>query len=189
MSGSYVTKKALANALQELMTEKSFEKISVSEICERCNMNRKSLYYHFSDKYDLLNWIFDEDFDDVVNSKIKVVCGSDEHWLQIESILNRFYQKRSFYRRAIQTSGQNSFPEHFKERIRPLLKGNLEIILGMENADDFYVDFFTDAFFCSIERWLLVKDCLPVRDFVAKTRYLIVSMGKAITEKNKVLNI
>ena len=59
MADSNITKRALATALKELMEEVPFEKIQVALICERCNMNRKSFYYHFKDKYDLLNWIFD----------------------------------------------------------------------------------------------------------------------------------
>ena len=58
MAESNITKNALADALKSLMREKNFDKISVLDICEKCNMNRKSFYYHFRDKYDLLNWIF-----------------------------------------------------------------------------------------------------------------------------------
>lgn len=62
MADSNITKQALAGALKELIEEQSFEKISVSDICEGCGMNRKSFYYHFKDKYDLVNWIFDTEF-------------------------------------------------------------------------------------------------------------------------------
>ena len=62
MADSNITKKALAGALKELMDTKPFQKISVSDICERCQMNRKSFYYHFKDKYDLMNWIYDTEF-------------------------------------------------------------------------------------------------------------------------------
>ena len=44
MADSNITKRALAAALRELMEEKPFEKISVGDICERCDMNRKSFY-------------------------------------------------------------------------------------------------------------------------------------------------
>lgn len=44
------------------MMELSFEKINVAQIYERCNMNRKSFYCHFKDKYDLVNRIFDTEF-------------------------------------------------------------------------------------------------------------------------------
>ena len=59
---SSITKKALADALKQLMAEKPLQKISVGDICERCNMNRRSFYYHFRDKYDLVNWVFYTEF-------------------------------------------------------------------------------------------------------------------------------
>lgn len=62
MPDSSITKKALADALKQLMAEKPLQKISVGDICERCNMNRKSFYYHFRDKYDLVNWVFYTEF-------------------------------------------------------------------------------------------------------------------------------
>jgi AcrR family transcriptional regulator len=58
MSDSNVTKNALAASMKKLMKEEPFEKISVSDICSDCGINRKSFYYHFRDKYDLVNWIF-----------------------------------------------------------------------------------------------------------------------------------
>ena len=62
MPYSNATKQAFADALRKLLEQKPFAKISVSHICEECGMNRKSFYYHFKDKYDLVNWIFDVEF-------------------------------------------------------------------------------------------------------------------------------
>ena len=49
MADSNITKRALASALKELMESTPFTKITVSDICAKCNMNRKSFYYHFKD--------------------------------------------------------------------------------------------------------------------------------------------
>ena len=62
MADSNITKKALANALKELMASTPFKDIGIGAICEKCEMNRKSFYYHFRDKYDLVNWIYDNEF-------------------------------------------------------------------------------------------------------------------------------
>ena len=62
MADSNITRRALSAAPKELMQEKPFEKISVADICQKCEMNRQSFYYHFKDKYDLVNWIFDNEF-------------------------------------------------------------------------------------------------------------------------------
>lgn len=55
------TKVELANALRKLSHEKSFEKISVSDITSKCNLNRQTFYYHFQDKYECLEWIYKND--------------------------------------------------------------------------------------------------------------------------------
>ena len=62
MADSNITKNALASSLKSLMEQKPFQKINVNDICEGCGMNRKSFYYHFKDKYDLVNWIFYTEF-------------------------------------------------------------------------------------------------------------------------------
>lgn len=50
------TKQMLCNALITLSEKKPFSKISVSEIVNLCELNRKTFYYHFADVYDLLEW-------------------------------------------------------------------------------------------------------------------------------------
>ena len=67
MPDSLITKKALASSLKELMETQPLTKISVGDICEKCGMNRKSFYYHFCDKYELVNWIFDTEFNEIRN--------------------------------------------------------------------------------------------------------------------------
>lgn len=48
------THSLLINALGELLMEKGFEAITVSEIAERATLNRVTFYAHFQDKYELL---------------------------------------------------------------------------------------------------------------------------------------
>ena len=60
------TKKALAESLKKAMAKKPFQKITVSELIQDCNVNRKTFYYHFEDIYALLKWIFEEEAIEVV---------------------------------------------------------------------------------------------------------------------------
>ena len=69
MADSNITKRALAAALKELMEEFPFIKISVADICAKCDINRKTFYYHFKDKYDLVNWIYDTEFMEAIRRK------------------------------------------------------------------------------------------------------------------------
>ena len=48
------TKNLIYSTLIELMKEKSFEEIKVSDICEKALINRSTFYAHYEDKYELL---------------------------------------------------------------------------------------------------------------------------------------
>ena len=177
MADSNITKQALSNALKELLEEQSFEKISVSDICERCHMNRKSFYYHFKDKYDLVNWIFDTEFVEVNQTNAMYAQNEsfafDDRWKNIEIICDYFYENRSFYRRVLKVDGQNSFVSHFREFIRPLFRLRVEALLGVEDVPEMVYDFVLDGVICVVARWLLDKNCISVEDFMFNLKKLI----------------
>ena len=61
MAESEITKRAIADSLKELTKTKPFDKISVKDISEECGINRQTFYYHFIDKFNLLEWIYQTD--------------------------------------------------------------------------------------------------------------------------------
>ena len=52
-----ITKEKLATALITAMEEKALDKITVKEIIEKAEVNRKTFYYYFPDIYGLLEWV------------------------------------------------------------------------------------------------------------------------------------
>ena len=48
------TKNLIYSTLMDLMKEKTFEEIRVSDICNRSLINRSTFYAHYEDKYELL---------------------------------------------------------------------------------------------------------------------------------------
>ena len=48
------TQTILYNTLLELLKEQPFEKIKVSDICQRARINRSTFYSHYNDKYELM---------------------------------------------------------------------------------------------------------------------------------------
>ncbi len=67
------------------------ESISVQEITQRCKISRKTFYYHFRDKYDLVNWIYYSEFVRVVEEE-KV-----DGWDLVERICQVFYENKIFF--------------------------------------------------------------------------------------------
>lgn len=165
MADSGITKKALAGVMKELLCTMPFSKISVSDICEACGMNRKSFYYHFKDKYDLVNWIFYTEFFETACSK-----SFENGWDFMEGICQYFYENHAFYRKAFEITGQNSFRDYFQEMLEPILFQYSAEMFHSENPSDFFISFISDAFIASIVRWLSAKKCTEPSEYVRQLR-------------------
>ncbi len=177
MADSNITKRALAAALKELMETESFAQVSVGDICEKCQMNRKSFYYHFKDKYDLVNWIYFTEFLSTAR-----LHGNREGWALLEDLCSYFYENRKFYRKILSIEGQNSFASYFREILTLILSRDMEKIFGGDEALDFYVDFFADAFVCAIRRWLSQRDCLSAKEFSRRLKRCLVKTSCQIVQ-------
>ena len=175
MAEQNMTKTALAEALKDLMRKKPFARISVSDICESCGLNRKSFYYHFRDKYDLLNWIF---YVDIVERIIAL--EEADAWDILEQMCEYFYEEREFYRNALDVRGQNSIRESFSATVWSLLQMNLDLEDMPDAPEVMYIDIAGDAFLSVVERWLGGKDPQPPKEFVGKLREEIVFFAKMV---------
>jgi len=135
-------------------------------------MNRKSFYYHFKDKYDLLNWIFDTEI--IAFAKKRSYTEQfDQRVERFRDICNYFYENRKFYRRALMVEGQNSFSSHFREYAMLVLRERISYYMQGEEFDDFELNFFADAALGTIERWLLDKNCMPPDEFIDRLLNII----------------
>ncbi len=152
MPDSNITKMALADALKELMAKKSFSKISVRDIVEACGLTRQAFYYHFKDKYDLMNWIYYTESVRFMNS-----YDTLEHWTDgLKDLCCHMQQNRVFYINALNTTGQNSFQEYLHDYIRDISISVIENIEGREFDEEkwgFITEFIATAFVSMIVRW------------------------------------
>ena len=160
MSDSNITKHALAQALKDLLKTRTLDKVSVGNICEACGMNRKSFYYHFRDKYDLVNWIYYTEFIVRVRDKSYV-----DGWEMVEDLCNYFYENRKFYQNALRTEGQNSLSDYLRDVLTAIFTEDMARAFEGEPSIRPYAEFYADAFLCALKKWLLQKDCRPPHDF------------------------
>ncbi|MDO5521573.1 MAG: TetR/AcrR family transcriptional regulator C-terminal domain-containing protein [bacterium] len=59
------------NALEELLYKKTLDEISVSELVNRTNISRRTFYRHFTDKYDLASWYFEQFYEATFGQIVK----------------------------------------------------------------------------------------------------------------------
>ncbi|WP_138751330.1 TetR/AcrR family transcriptional regulator [Paenibacillus sinopodophylli] len=55
------TRKLIMDAFMKLVVEKEFKDITIKDITQRATVNRATFYYHFFDKYDLMDTMLSED--------------------------------------------------------------------------------------------------------------------------------
>ena len=94
------TKNSLYYALIELLKEKTFEEIKVSNICEKALINRSTFYSHYNDKYelfvDLINTLKDSlktELKEIEEDNLK-----DYYLKMIKVFLNHIEGKEDIYK-------------------------------------------------------------------------------------------
>ena len=175
MAGSDITKTALASALKELMVETPFQKISVVDICDKCGMNRKSFYYHFQDKYELVNWIFYHEF--IIPRR-----GADYEvgWNLLQDLGNYLYENKAFYKNALSVDGQNSFRDYFGEIFTPIASEYLRDIIPKNGYEQLTTKYFVDATLIATVSWLNAKQDSPADVFISLVKGTLVGFSKHI---------
>lgn len=81
------TKEALIEAFLELVNEKDFDKISVTDLVEKCGISRQTFYYHFEDIQKMLEWSF--------NNEMKRICDAQDsdNWNESADEYVAFFNK------------------------------------------------------------------------------------------------
>jgi probable dihydroxyacetone kinase regulator len=168
------TKKVLADELRSLMQIYPFEQITVTQLCESCGVNRKSFYYHYKDKYDVINQIFDNE---MMNSSLS--SRNLSGWIYLRCLCEYFYENREFYRKALEINGQNSFAEHFQESIFRRISESYRLEYEEDDLSEFQLYFFTDAIVMSIQRWLCSKAPMNPDVFISQIKKCLQAIAAA----------
>ena len=105
------------------MKKNPLQKISVKDITEYCSISRNAFYYHFKDKYDLINWIF---YNDVLKN-INTFQQPEKLADSFVQLCKALHKERAFYLDCFQYKEQNSLYEVLHECYYELWKMNLDM--------------------------------------------------------------
>ena len=178
MADSLITKNALASAMKELLADKPIKKINVKDITDRCGLSRKSFYYHFKDKYDLMNWIFYTEFVKEIKEN-----NIEYNWELLENICKYFYKNKEFYSKAFKAEGQNSFSQYFVEVMRPIILKSYKNVFDNNKEKEFFAAFFADATRLAIKRWILKEDSKTPEEFIELMKTAVTGMAKRVISR------
>lgn len=120
MPRSNQTKQLLAQSLQELMVTTPLEKISVNDIVDHAGVGRNTFYYHFEDKYDLVNWYFQSGI-----TQFLVERSAYSSWDSLLAALETYFlENKVFYCNALAYNGQNSLQQYMFDYLRSIFEQN-----------------------------------------------------------------
>jgi probable dihydroxyacetone kinase regulator len=150
------TKRMFAEAIMELMHRKPLDKITVSDIISFCGASRRTFYYHFKDKQDLICWIFDWK----VRTEVGVSDAIDEYGNRtyfINELLHHMYDNRGFYANALRSGAQNNLVSHLFNFIYNYRRQQISVVLDGRYMDPkgikFLAEFFTHGIIGTISYW------------------------------------
>ena len=103
------TKIMFAETLEEMLQTMPLEKVRVAKLCERCGATTPTFYYYFHDKYELVAWMFLQDFAEEYGDKDPSYTPS-----RLNQTTMRMAKRRKFYQRAYDDSSQNSITKYMQ---------------------------------------------------------------------------
>lgn len=146
------TKYALAQSLKALCEEQAFDKISVRDVTEHCKVNRQTFYYHFSDKFELLDWIYYEEAFLPLTEGLTLKNWS-EKFCELLKLMKR---DRAFYMHTIKCS-ENFFEEYLFKILIALHRSAIEKLdrrkVITEEKAEIYARFFAHGLTGIIIDW------------------------------------
>ncbi len=170
------TKKNLYEALLQLLEEKPFEEIKVSEICSISLINRSTFYTHFEDKYSLLDSLI-KDLKTNLQNELKEndrISNTKEYYLEVIHILLIHVEEKKNIYVPIVTNNRNSIAI---DMIYDTLKEDIKMRLQKENRsnipNEFILNFYLGAIsYVGIE-WLRNKCNYKKEDIIEYLKKLI----------------
>lgn len=117
MSDQNITKKALVDAFKQVMQNKPFDKISVSDITNVCHLNRQTFYYHFEDKYDLMNWLY---YQEIFLPLVETLNHQNYHQ-SFQEMFEKMLQEKAIYQNALTMSSDFGFKQYLYSILEQLV--------------------------------------------------------------------
>lgn len=164
---------AIKNAVTELMSEKSFDDITIQDIADRADVNRGTIYLHYTDKYDLLDKMIEEHIDnlrELCQSAVEMTFQEGNHvWYEY------FERNYLFFSTMLASKGAPYFRSRFLDLVIQEFKAEGDIAVGQNSGlnEEIILQFFGSAVVGAVEWWFKNGMPLPARVMAEQTGALL----------------
>ena len=175
------TKRAIYNAFLALIQEREFEKITVKELAERADINRKTFYVYYTGLDDLARQIEEELFEHCspLLRSINVMSRDFDVYGFFEALADMIENNMTVLQ-LLYRSGRLS---SLLERTKMLLVESFQKQLGDEVADNktlqLYLEFMSAGFLSMFTEWI-VAPRITLAEFTEVLAKITLSSFRAI---------
>ena len=152
------TKRDLADSLLQLLETKSFDKISVKEICKNALISKLTFYNNFKNKEELMTFVFERTtkstFDNLKKNYLGDVNKSISYIDILISLVTLFYDEKSLFRKILKNDKEKSIYTslyYFIKDMIPTLvaeeKSNVANEIPMEIISSYYAGALSGLFY------------------------------------------
>lgn len=159
------TKRAIQQAMIDLLRERSFEEVTVQAIAERADIHRGTFYSHYFDKYDVIErWereIFEQleqiAFQTELPEKIVASLLTGVPAQEVIDVLTIIDQRREIVRILLAKRDEQSFENRLRRFLNHIFDHNLSTFMKPEQMTipvDYLKEYLFSAHLGVLRHWL-----------------------------------
>lgn len=181
------TRNAIINAFKEMIIEKEFKEITIKELAERANINRKTFYLHYESMeeilFDLSVEISDQIFE-MLNEKGFFKPDTYDVKILIETIAYFINSNYELTRKLVSANSYRFFSRNIKDIVKDSfirkIKGKVKISNYLMNIVG---DYIASGFAKLLKDWFEDPGDLSTNDIAVLSSTLIYGGIKGLVEK------
>lgn len=136
------TKEMLAESLMKLLARRTLDKITIQDIVDDCGYNRQTFYYHFHDIYDLIDWIFAAQTQELIE-KCRA-CGSLD--VGVEAVIAYMRENRRLILNILRSVNGEKLLDNLYRSAQSIVLSALENHPGVQELSAEYRGLVAEAF-------------------------------------------
>lgn len=136
------TKEMLAESLMKLLARRTLDKITIQDIVDDCGYNRQTFYYHFHDIYDLIDWIFAAQTQELIE-KCRA-CGSLD--VGVEAVIAYMQENRRLILNVLRSVNGEKLLDNLYGSAQSIVLSALENHPGVQELSMNYRELVAEGF-------------------------------------------
>ena len=137
-----VTVERILDVSQRLFLEKGYEHTTIQDIVDDCGYNRQTFYYHFHDIYDLIDWIFAAQTQELIE-KCRA-CGSLD--VGVEAVIAYMRGNRRLILNILRSVNGEKLLDNLYRSAQSIVLSALENHPGVQELSAEYRELVAEAF-------------------------------------------